>query len=30
MPLLYDSKRAGFGHYNGVVAARNANIYLSS
>ena len=28
-PLLYDSKRIGFGHYNGVVAARNANIYLS-
>lgn len=28
--LFYDSSRRSFGLYNGVVAARNANIYLSA
>lgn len=29
-PLIYNSARRSFGLYNGVVAARNAGIYLSA
>ena len=29
-PLFYDSSRRSFGLYNGVVAARNASIYLEA
>jgi 3'-phosphoadenosine 5'-phosphosulfate (PAPS) 3'-phosphatase len=29
-PLFYDSSRRSFGLFNGVVAARNADIYLSA
>jgi len=29
-PLFYDSSRRSFGLYNGVVAARNASIYMQA
>ena len=29
-PLFYDSSRRTFGLYNGVVAARDSNVYLSA
>ena len=29
-PLFYDSSRRAFGLFNGVVAARDSNVYLSA